>query len=198
MALKKKRQPPSRIGSSVHSRAAKKAGFLAAFAFTGNLSLAAERSGVSRNLHYDWLRDDTDYQLAFADAQKMAVEQLEAEARRRAVEGCRRLKFHQGEVIQVPTGKTITVQEKNDLGEIFETEKPEMEFYTEHEYSDTLLIFLLKGAAPQKYREKVEDRVQVDVIFKGYASFNPSAHFGSEARAEGLPTGGERDNPLGI
>jgi hypothetical protein len=39
-----------------------------------------------------------------------------------------------------------------------ETNKPVTVPYVEHEYSDTLLIFLLKGARPEKYRERADVR----------------------------------------
>ncbi len=51
---------------------------------------------------------------------------LEAEARRRAVEGVRKPVYCRGEIVG-----------------------------TVKEYSDTLLIFLMKGARPEKYRDNV-------------------------------------------
>ena len=53
-----------------------------------------------------------------------ACDALEAEARRRAVEGVRKPIYCQGEICG-----------------------------TVREYSDTLLFFLLKGAMPEKYRD---------------------------------------------
>lgn len=35
--------------------------------------------------------------------------------------------------------------------------KPELVPYVEHEYSDTLMIFLLKGARPEVYRETMRN-----------------------------------------
>lgn len=62
---------------------------------------------------------------------------LELEARRRACEGVERKKFHQGEpVIDPVTGK----------------------HYVEREYSDILLICLLKAHRPKKYRERFEQQ----------------------------------------
>lgn len=142
--------------------APKKQAFLAAYGITGNISTATEASGVVRQTHYDWLESDPDYQIAFAEAQKQSVEMLEAEARRRAVEGVRKLKFHQGSMVMVPTGKMVKVQEKNDHGEIFESEQPEMVPYVEHEYSDVLLIVLLKAHAPQKYRDNLSVKHEFD------------------------------------
>jgi len=111
----------------------KKPAFLAAYRELGNITRAAKVVGVERTRHYDWLRDDQEYAAAFKLADEEAVENLEAEARRRAVEGLKRKKFdgRGNPVLDPETGQQ----------------------YEEHEYSDTLLIFLLKGAKPDKYRE---------------------------------------------
>ena len=78
---------------------------------------------VSRGRHYDWL-EGTAYSEVFEDAQEYAVETLEEEARRRAMFGVEQPVFYKGEV----------------CGSV-------------REYSDVLLIFLLKGLRPEVYRE---------------------------------------------
>jgi len=118
----------------------KKRAFLAAFAEAGSIRAAARAAGVSERTPWNWLhRDDSEagrvFQAAFDDAKRLAGNALEAEARRRATEGVRRLRFYRGEPIIDP-----------------ETGRP----YFEHEYSDVLLIFLLKGAMPEKYRERFQ------------------------------------------
>ena len=113
--------------------------FLAAFRETGNIRHACERSGVSRSSHYDWVIDDPGYKSDFAQATEDAADLLEAEARRRAHEGLVRYKFGKG-------GEPLTHPE---------TGEP----YREYEYSDTLLIFLLKGLKPEVYRERYEHTV---------------------------------------
>ncbi len=105
----------------------KKRAFLAAYRETGNVRLACEAAQIGRSSHYRWL-DDPDYAEEFERAKKDAVDVLEAEARRRAVEGWEEpVGWYKGEA-----GGTV------------------------RRYSDTLLIFLLKGAAPEKYRERME------------------------------------------
>lgn len=103
--------------------------FLKCFAACGTLSHAAKAAKVALCMHSTWMRDNGDngvaYRAMFEEAKQEASENLEAEARRRAVEGIRKRKFHP------KTGA----------------------MYYEHEYSDTLLIFLLKGAIPEKYKE---------------------------------------------
>ncbi len=108
-----------------------RAAFLAAYGELGNIKQAAKKAGISRDTHYAWLKDDPDYAKTFELAREEAVETLEAEARRRAVEGVNRPVYQGGEQVG-----------------------------TVRDYSDTLLIFLLKGAAPSKYRDTA--RVQVE------------------------------------
>ena len=104
---------------------AKKAAFLAAFVELGTVTHAARAAKMDRHSHYDWLKADALYAAAFTDAQAAAIDSLEREAIRRATTGIDEPVFHQGK--QVATVK---------------------------KYSDVLLIFLLKGANPTKYRER--------------------------------------------
>jgi hypothetical protein len=108
----------------------KKRAFLAAYAEIGNITRAAELANISRQSHYEWLRDDPNYPALFRSADEQASERLEQEARRRAVEGVEKPVFHKGEVCG-----------------------------TIREYSDTLLIFLLKGAKPEKYHDRVRQEM---------------------------------------
>jgi len=110
--------------------------FLAAMRRTGNISAAARAANVDRSMHYTWLEQDFNYRKSFEDAKAESIEVLEAEARRRAIAGIKRLKFTRN-------GKPI-IDPK--------TGEP----YVEHAYSDTLLIFLLKAEAPEKYRERLD------------------------------------------
>jgi len=109
------------------NRHPKKAAFLAAFAETGNVTAAAAAADINRTLHYDWLEKDPEYAAAVEDARAQAVERMEREALKRAVEGWEEPVFHKGSVCG-----------------------------TVRKFSDTLLIFLLKGNAPHKYRERHE------------------------------------------
>ena len=117
------------------SRQLKKA-FLTALRETGNITQAAKAAGVHRNSHYNWIKGEK-YAEEFADAMDEATDALVKEAKRRATEGLRKYKFHS------QSGKPI-------LHPV--TGEP----YYEHEYSDTLLIFLLKGARPETYRDNVK------------------------------------------
>jgi methionine synthase II (cobalamin-independent) len=105
----------------------KKKALLEHYAESGNISASTQAAGVNRHTHYDWLRADADYAAAFSAAKDTAVDCLEAEARRRAKDGWEEPVYHQG--IQVGLVR---------------------------KYSDTLLIFLLKGARPDVYKDRRE------------------------------------------
>lgn len=110
----------------------KKRAFIAAYAECGTVTRAAEIAEIDGTMHYDWIKSDTDYAKACEAAYEQAGERLEQEARRRAVEGVQKPVFYQGQQCGVV-----------------------------NEHSDTLLIFLLKGAKPEKYQERVRNEVNV-------------------------------------
>lgn len=90
----------------------------------GNVSKALEVAVLSRSAAYDWRNEDEDFKTAWDDVVEKSTERLESEAWRRAHDGVDRDVFYQGEKIA-----------------------------TETNYSDTLLMFMLKGRKPEKYRE---------------------------------------------
>lgn len=110
--------------------------FLAAFSVLGQVQKSARAIGISFSTHNLWLREakkDGPYKKGFEIAQKIAQQSLEDEAVYRATEGLRKYKFDKdGNPIKHP-----------------ETGEP----YYEDVRSDLLLIFLLKAADPQKFRE---------------------------------------------
>lgn len=103
--------------------------FLAAFEETAMVTEAAKIAGVGRATVYEERQRNEEFAVAWADVEERAVESMESEAYRRAVKGVDKPVFHAGE--QVGTVK---------------------------DYSDTLLIFMLKARRPETYREvhKVE------------------------------------------
>lgn len=111
-----------------HIRSAKKRAFLAALVETGgNRRAACIAAKVDKSTPYtrQW-KEDRAFQDALELALEMGVDYLEAEALRRAVQGVEEpVGWHKGKA-----GGTVT------------------------RYSDTLLIFLLKGAKPQKYADR--------------------------------------------
>lgn len=61
--------------------------FLQAYVETGTITHAAQAAGIGRRTHYNWLDEDEDYAVAFADAEQAAMDMLEGEARRRGFAG---------------------------------------------------------------------------------------------------------------
>src|SRR5262249_13418277 len=110
----------------------KKELFLSEYSRLGTILKAAPAASIDRKTHYNWLKSDPEYAALFERAKEDYLEKLEAEADRRAVEGTLRPVFHQGE----------------ECGQI-------------REFSDTLLIFRLKGLAPERYRENQKIDVNV-------------------------------------
>lgn len=97
--------------------------FLKCFEACASVTQAARWAKIQRQTHYLWL-DDERYAAAFARSEKIAGRTLEDEAVRRAHEGLRRAVRYKGRVVG------------------FETE-----------YSDSLMLALLKGFLPAKYRD---------------------------------------------
>jgi hypothetical protein len=110
--------------------------FLAAFAASGSILRASRAAGIHRQTHYWWMREDPTYMQRFRQAEYQAVRMLEDEAVRRAVDGVRKPIFYKGKPIRI-------------CGEIvYETE-----------YSDALLIQLLKAYHPEKFGDKPQVQV---------------------------------------
>lgn len=115
---------------SEHRRTRKKARatFLEAVTLGLTVVQACQEAGVGRTTVYDWRDSDPEFAAAWDVAYDRGTDALEAEAQRRAFDG---------------VVKPVTV-----AGEREEV----------REYSDTLLIFLMKGRKPQRFRDnhKVE------------------------------------------
>ena len=122
--------------------------FLASLAELGNVRLACEAAEIDRRTAYNRREADPEFAAVWDAALDQAADLLEEEARRRAYEGVRRYKFDRGRPIMVPVvgDDGLVVRDKDGNLELVP--------YVEHEYSDTLLIFLLKGIRPEKYRER--------------------------------------------
>ena len=117
--------------------------FLAIYAQCGNLSTAAKAVGVNRSAVYKWQEHVPGFPEAMRAADLQATEVLEKEAWRRAREGFAEPVYQHGKLVG-------TVQR----------------------YSDALLIFLLKGRAPERYGTKVD--VSVTPVIKAVAGFDPA------------------------
>lgn len=117
--------------ATVAQNARHKKRFLEEFRVHGNVSKACLTIGIVRRRVYDWRECDVEFAAAFAEAEIEATDHMEAEMYRRAVVG---------------TEKPV-YQGKELVGTI-------------REFSDTLLIFMLKARNPAKYR----DNVRVELV----------------------------------
>jgi hypothetical protein len=120
--------------------------FLAAYAVTGNKTEAAKLAECSRQQHYVWLQSEA-YRETFQHAEMEACENLETEARRRAMHGVEEPVIYQGMLCHQPVRDAEGNIRYDDQG------APVAVPLTVRKYSDTLLIFLMKGAMPVKYRD---------------------------------------------
>jgi hypothetical protein len=95
--------------------------------------MAAANAGYALAFVVELRRTDAEFAARWKEADNLAVERLEAEADRRAVDGTDKPVFYQGQ----------------RCGEI-------------REYSDTLLIFRLKARRPEVYRERSDRAADSD------------------------------------
>lgn len=103
----------------------KKQAFLKSLAKTGRVKIAARAAGYTDTRHLRRLRqEDEDFANQWDEALASAADTLEDEAVRRATEGVEEPVFYKGRVV----GHKVN-------------------------YSDQLMMFLLKGMRPEKYRD---------------------------------------------
>lgn len=98
--------------------------FFAALRQTGNIREACEAADITRANVYMRRKNDERFAASWTDAVEESADVLEREAWRRAVEGTEEEIFKDGQLVGVT-----------------------------RRYSDTLLIFLLKGMRPAKFRD---------------------------------------------
>lgn len=126
--------------------------FLSALAQLGIVGYACAAAEIDRKTAYNLRNADESFAADWEQALEDSADLLEQEARRRAEQGVQRLKFHNGAVIMVQA------QGPDGLPLVNDKDEPIMVPYVEHEYSDVLTIFLLKGIRPEKYRDRADVR----------------------------------------
>ena len=108
----------------IHRTPKGRAKFLEALRNTANVSASCQIAGLPRSCVYDWRAADPEFAADWAAAVELGCDALEDEAVRRGCEGHLKPVFHQGK----------------EVGAI-------------REYSDTLLIFMLKARRPARFRD---------------------------------------------
>ena len=123
----------------------KKRAFIATFRKTLNVQTAAKAAGIEPREHYEWLKHDN-YRVAWGEVQEDLAQTLEDEAVRRAM-GVQHPVLYKGKVVRTGRGRSSRI--------VYDVE-----------YSDQLLIMLLKRFRPALYRERTVTEVtgSVEII----------------------------------
>lgn len=122
---------PRTIVQDKRSKKKKQAIFLQYLIEFVSITRAAKKAKIGRQTVYDWVKNDQEFKPLYEAATEIAIEKLEDEAIRRANEGVVK-PVYQG-------GKKV--------GSI-------------REFSDTLLIFLLKGKKPDVYKDRFSGEIK--------------------------------------
>lgn len=141
--------------------------FLETLARTGSIIRSRVAASISARTYQRERQRNPQFQRDVDDAILAAADVLEQEARRRAVDGVDEPIVHQGQI----SGDWIDPETNMPC----HPDTPGAQFrpLTVKRYSDTLLIFLLKGAMPHRYREKAIDFNQTNNL-----SHNGNAYAG--------------------
>lgn len=107
----------------------------------GNVRAACAKARIERSTAYKARKGDSAFADQWKDALDDAIDDLEAEAWRRAAVGNKRIILYKGEPVLI-NGKPLI----------------------EYEQSDTLHVLLLKAHRPDKYRER-NDAINVNLDF---------------------------------
>jgi hypothetical protein len=114
--------------------------FLEALADTGSVSTAASVAGTSRTRVYELRKADPTFASAWQDVEEIAVDRLQDEARRRALEGVPERLVSGGRLVRDGEGQPITIRR----------------------YSDNLLLALIKAHRPPQRERAVAVHLQTE------------------------------------
>lgn len=103
----------------------------------GIVTSACEAADIDRGTAYDRRNNYPEFKVLWEEAEKKAADFLEETAWKRATDGTEKPVWYKGEQVG-----------------------------TELEYSDTLLIFLLKGNKPEKFKERTETEHSGKVVIE--------------------------------
>ena len=118
--------------------------WLDSFRASGNFALSCRRIKYTQQAVRKWLKNDPEFVRKYEEAKEESIAVLEAELRRRAVHGIDKPVWYKGEQVGVVK-----------------------------EFSDVLLMFLLKSLRPEVYRDRVDINAQVsnqslaDIMLQG-------------------------------
>lgn len=150
--------------------------FLHELAATGIVSAACAEAGIDRHTAYMRRKKDEKFRRQWRAALDDAADLLEREARRRAEQGVDEPVVYQG----VLAGQWI-----DEAGNPCQHNAPGAKFVplTIKRYSDALMMFLLRGARPKKYRDRVNMQHSGKVTHKHSATKNLVSKLTGDAEA---------------
>ena len=119
-----------KVDGHIVLRRKKQAKFLEHFREKGNMTFAAKEAKCGVSTVHEWRRNDEVFARAWTQALEESTDRLEMEARRRAEDGWDEPVYQRGAQVGVV-----------------------------RKYSDLLMVTLLKGYRPQKFKERVESTV---------------------------------------
>src|SRR6516162_10192291 len=140
--------------------------FIKALSETGSVSTAAALAGLSRTRVYELRKVNPAFAAAWEEAEEVAADRLENEARRRAVEGVPEPLVSAGKLVRDDDGQPVMV----------------------HRYSDNLLLALIKARRPPPRERSV--RVRFPAL-RSMADATDAMAAISDAVASGAITPGE-------
>ncbi|MEJ0017521.1 MAG: hypothetical protein WDN25_13340 [Acetobacteraceae bacterium] len=106
------------------------AAFLEALANSANVSASCTAAGIARSSAYEWRASDPAFKAAWDEAVELGLDALEDEAIRRGRDGVEKPVYQGGKAVG-----------------------------TVREYSDTLLMFMLNGRRPERFRRNVSAEI---------------------------------------
>lgn len=135
----------SRVAPAVRADdiARKQAAFLKGIAVDGTMLSGCKAAKVEPRTVYGWRETDETFVLRERQARELMVDKLEAEAIRRGARGVQQPVFQAGKHVGFKT-----------------------------EYSDALLVLVLRANRPERYREKVD--LNVPSVIKAIAGISPA------------------------
>jgi hypothetical protein len=123
-----------------------RAAFISALSVHGNVTVAADQTGITRQWAYNVRNSDEAFKAEWDAALEEASDRIEYAAYTRAVDGLEKGIYYKGDKVD-----------------------------TEREYSDTLMAMMLKGTKPEKYRERIDVKYDLQSFFADLkaAGINP-------------------------
>ncbi len=124
---------------------------------------AASIAGVTTTTVYTWRKNDPDFAIAWSEAERAGFDRLHAAAIERATRGVKKLVIQGGKIIHR-----------------YDAERDEFVPVYEINYSDSLLMFLLKARDPLRFC----DRARTAHIERRWAKADAEAGAGADAIAD--------------